>query len=101
MDNLRPPNTSSELLVDPGRGAPVDPSINFIGMPRPLRRRLLYALPLSPGPALLRPATVIRDPATAQVADPQAAIVGREAIRVSRLATALPMEDSRGFGYAN
>ena len=58
----------------------------------------MYALPLDPGPALLQPATVIRDPGPAFVADPSPALIGVPAIWVARFLTALPSEDTRGMG---
>jgi hypothetical protein len=58
----------------------------------------LYALPLDPGPALLRPPTLLRDPGSAIVGDPNPVIVGLEAIWVSRMLIALPTEDTRGMG---
>ena len=99
MDNLRPPNSRPTVIVDPAAFGVIDPSSNFIGQPQPLgRERVLYALPLDPGPALLRPPTVIRDPGPAFVADTNPALIGVPAIWVARFLTALPTEDTRGMG---
>jgi hypothetical protein len=99
VENLRPPNSRPAVIVDPaGRGV-ADPASVIVGRPQPLgRERLLYALPLDPGPALLRPATLLRDPGAAVVGDPSPVIVGVEAVWVSRMLIALPSEDTRGMG---
>jgi hypothetical protein len=99
VENLWPPNSRPTIVVDPAANAVADPSRVIVGRPRALgRERLLYALPLDPGPALLRPATVLRDPGAAVVGDPVPVIVGREALWVSRMLVALPAEDTRGLG---
>jgi hypothetical protein len=99
VENLWPPNSRSSVVVDPAGDGVADPSRVFVGRPKPLgRERLLYALPLDPGPALLRPATLLRDPGAAVVGDPVPVIVGRAAVWVSRMLIALPGEDTRGLG---
>lgn len=94
MENLRPANARPHVLVDNAAFGVADPARVFVGRPRPLgRERVLYALPLDPGPALLRPPTVIRN--AAFLADPSPALVGHEAIWVSRMLVATPTEDTR------
>jgi hypothetical protein len=99
VENLRPTNSRPVIVVDPAGDGVADPSRVFVGRPRPLGRdRLLYALALDPGPALLRPPTLLRDPGSAVVADPNPIVVGREALWVNRMLVALPSEDTRGMG---
>jgi hypothetical protein len=99
VDNLRPPNSRPTVLVDPSARGVADPQPDFIGQPQPLgRERLLYALPLDPGPALLRPAAVLRSAGASYVADPSPELIGVPAIWVARFLTALPSEDTRGMG---
>jgi hypothetical protein len=100
VENLRAPNSRTVVVVDPAGRAVLDPSTaTLVGQPQPLgRERLLYALALDPGPALLRAPTLLRDPGSAVVGDPALTVVGREAVWVSRFLTALPSEDTRGMG---
>ena len=97
MENLRPTNARPTVVVDPAARGIADPSSVLVGRDRPLgRERLLYALALDPGPALLRPPTVVRS--AAFVADPSPYLIGREAIWVARMLVAVPAEDTRGMG---
>ena len=101
VGNFRAPNSRSTVLVDPRAFGVVDPSTNFIGeAQQPIgRSRLLYALPLDPGPALLSPATVVRDGSLAYLVDPAVAMIGESGpLWISRMMTALPTEDTRGMG---
>ena len=97
MYNLRHPSARPSIIVDPaanGVGAP--DSRTLVGRPGPFgRERCLYALPLDPGPALLSPPTVVRDNASANLADPSPALIGVPAVWVSRMLTARWTEDTR------
>lgn len=85
-------------MVDPAAFGVVDPSRSFIGRPGPFgRSRLLYALPLAPGPALLSPPTVVRDAGSAYLSDPDGALIGTPAVWVDRMLTVRPTEDTRRF----
>ena len=99
VDNLRPPNSRPDVLVSPAAAGIVDPSSVFVGFNRAFgRERCLYALPLDPGPALLYPPTVVRDPTVAFIADTGGALIGVAPVWVSRMLAALPTEDTRGLG---
>lgn len=99
MDSLRTPNSRPSVVIDPAAFGVADPARSFVGRPKPLgRERLLYALALDPGPALLRPPTVVRDPSVAQIGDISNDLIGREAVWVSRMLTVAPTEDTRGLG---
>jgi hypothetical protein len=99
VENLRPTNSRPVIVVDPAAHGVADPARVFVGRPQPLgRERLLYALPLDPGPALLSAATLIRAPGAALIADPQGTLTGEAPVWVSRMLTALPGEDTRGMG---
>jgi hypothetical protein len=54
-------------------------------------------LPLDPGPALLSPPTVVRDPGSAFLADPDGNLIGEAAVWVGRMLTARWTEDTRRF----
>jgi hypothetical protein len=83
-------------VVDPAAFGVVDSSSNFLGRPGPFgRARIVSALPLNPGPALLSPPTVIRDAGPAYLADPDGALIGVPAIWVNRMLTARWVEDTR------
>lgn len=97
VDNLRPPNAGQTIIVDTAPNAVVDPSINFIGAPMPGPGRMLWALALNPGPALLSPPTVVSDTLPAFPADPALAVLGQPSVWVSRMLLALPTESTRGF----
>lgn len=87
------------MVVDPANRGLVDPNRVFVGRPRALgRERLLYALPLDPGPALLSAPRVVRDPGAAFLADPDGALIGVSWVWVSRMLTAVPTEDTRAIG---
>jgi len=97
VDNLRNPSPRPEVVVDPAARAVLDPaSQSRVGQPGPFgRERLLYALPLNPGPALLSPPTVLRDPGPAFVADASLGLIGVDAVWVSRMLCAGIVEDTR------
>ena len=96
---LRPPSDRPSVVVDPAAFGVVDPASTFVGRPGPLgRERVLFALPLEPGPALLPPSTVVRDPGPAYLADPQASLVGVAGVWVNRMLTARFTEDTRRLG---
>ena len=97
MENLRHPSLRPSVVVDPAAFGIVDPATgDSIGRPAPLgRERVLFALPLDPGPALVSPPTVVRDPGSAYLADPEGALIGTPAIWVSRMQTARWVEDTR------
>jgi hypothetical protein len=99
MSFLRGPSPRPSVVVDPAAYGVVDPSSNFVGRPGPLgRQRVVSALPLDPGPALLSPPCVVRDPGSAYLADPDGALIGVEALWVNRMLTARWTEDTRRLG---
>lgn len=84
------------MVVDPADFGVVDSNHSFVGRSGPLgRERVVFALPLAPGPALLSPPTVLRDPGSSYVADPDGALIGVPATWVSRMLTARWTEDTR------
>jgi hypothetical protein len=86
-------------VVDPAAFGVVDPTGTFVGRDNPLgRERVMSALPLDPGPALLSPPTVVRDPGSAYLADPEGALIGDPAVWVQRMLTARWTEDTRRLG---
>ena len=96
VENLRHPSLRPSVVVDPAAFGIVAPDSSLVGCPAPLgRERVLFALPLEPGPSLLSPPTVLRDPGSAYVADPQGALIGTPAVWVSRMQTARWVEDTR------
>ena len=97
MEHLRPSTSARpSVVVDATAFGVVDPSSNIVGRPGPLgRERVLFALPLDPGPALLSPPTVVRDNGPAFLADPQGNLVGVAPTWVSRMLTARWVEDTR------
>jgi hypothetical protein len=92
MEHLRHPSDRPSVVVDPaayGIG---------VGRPGPFgRERVMSALPLDPGPCLLSPPTVVRDPGAAYLADPDGALIGEAAVWVGRMLTARWTEDTRRF----
>jgi hypothetical protein len=94
MEHLRHPSLRPSVVVDPAAfGLP-------IGRPNPLgRERVLSALPLDPGPTLLSPPSVVRDPGAAYLADPDGALIGEAAVWVNRMLTARFVEDTRRIGW--
>jgi hypothetical protein len=99
MSFLRHPSPRPSIVVDPadfGVVAPQDGS--FVGRSGPFgRERVMSALPLDPGPALLSPPTVVRDPGAAYLADPDGNLIGEAAVWVGRMLTARWTEDTRRF----
>ena len=96
---LRHPSDRPSVVVDPAEFGIVDPStFSTIGRPGPFgRERVMSALPLDPGPALLSPPTVVRDAGSAFLADPDGALIGEAAVWVNRMLTARWTEDTRRF----
>jgi len=95
---LRHPSDRPSVVVDPAAFGVVDPPGDFVGRPGPFgRERVMSALPLDPGPALLSPSTVIRDPGSSFLADPDGALIGEPAVWVERMLTARWVEDTRRF----
>ena len=96
MDNLRKPSARPGLVVDPAARAVVDAGTTYVGRPAPFgRERVVFALPLDPGPALLQAPTFVHGPGPSSVADANEVIVGRPAVWVSRMLTARWVEDTR------
>lgn len=100
MQHLRRPSARPSVVVDPAAFGIVEPSNEaFVGRDGPFgRERVVSALPLDPGPALLSPPTVVRDPGAACLADPDGALIGTPAVWVERMLKALPVEDTRRLG---
>lgn len=96
MRHARPATSPRpSVVVDPAAFGVIDATGDFVGRPAPLgRERVLFALPLNPGPALLRPPTVLRS-GPAFLADPQGNLVGFAPVWVSRMLTARWVEDTR------
>jgi hypothetical protein len=96
---LRHPSDRPSVVVDPAAFGVVDPSTNStIGRPGPFgRERLMSALPLDPGPALLSPPSVLHDPGPAYLADADGSLIGEPAVWVERMLTARSTEDTRRF----
>jgi len=98
MEHLRHPSPRPSVVVDPAAFGVIDETGGFVGEPGPLgRERVMSALPLDPGPALLSPPTVIRDAGSAFLADPDGALIGEPAVWVERMLTARFVEDTRRF----
>jgi hypothetical protein len=96
---LRHPSDRPSVVVDPAAFGVLDPpSGSFVGRPGPFgRERVMSALPLDPGPALLSPPTVVHDAGSAYLADSDGALIGEAAVWVNRLLTARWTEDTRRF----
>lgn len=99
MEHLRHPSDRPAVVVDPAAFGVLDPaSATIVGRPGPFgRERVLFALPLDPGPALLSPPTVVRDAGSAFLADPDGALIGVAAVWVDRMLTVRFTEDTRRF----
>ena len=97
MDNLRHPSSRPSIVVDDAADRIADPSSSTtVGRPGPFgRERVVFALPLDPGPALLSPAELIRDASVANLADPARVLLGVPAVWVSRMLTASATNDTR------
>jgi hypothetical protein len=96
MEHLRHPSSRPAVVVDPAAFGIVDPTGGFLGRPGPLgRERVMSALPLDPGPALLSPPTVVHDAGSSFLADPDGALIGDPAVWVGRMLTARWTEDTR------
>jgi hypothetical protein len=99
MEHLRHPSDRPSVVVDPAAfGIVNSPDASILGRPGSFgRERLVSALPLDPGPALLAPPTVVRDAGSAYLADPDGALIGEAAVWVERMLTARWTEDTRRF----
>ena len=98
MEHLRHPSPRPSVVVDPAAFGVVDPTGGFVGRPNPFgRERVMSALPLDPGPALLSPPTVVRDNGPAYLADPDNNLIGEPAVWVERMLVARFTEDTRRF----
>ena len=98
MQHLRHPSPRPGVVVDPAAFGVVDPTRDFVGRPGPFgRERVLFALPLEPGPALLSPPNVVHDPGPAYLADPDGNLIGTPPVWVNRMLTARWTEDTRRF----
>lgn len=96
VENLRHTSLRPAVVVDPAAFGVVDPARTFVGRSAPFgRERCLCALPLEPGPSLLSPPTVLRDPGAAFLADPDGTLIGVAAVWVDRMLTARWTEDTR------
>jgi hypothetical protein len=99
MSFLRGPSPSPTVTVDPAAFGVVDPTGGIVGLPGPFgRERVMSALPLDPGPALLSPPTVIHDGGSSFLADPDDNLIGEPAVWVNRMLTARWTEDTRRLG---
>jgi hypothetical protein len=99
MQHLRHPSPRPSVVVDPAAFGVGVPPGNVVGREGPFgRERVLFALPLEPGPALLSPPTVVRDAGSAYLADPDGALIGDPAVWVDRMLTARWTEDTRRLG---
>ena len=86
------------MVVDPAAFGVVAPDVSIVGRPGPFgRERVMSALPLDPGPCLLSPPTVVRDPGSSYLADPDNNLIGEPAVWVNRILTARWVEDTRRF----
>jgi hypothetical protein len=98
MEHLRHPSPRPSVVVDPAAYGVGFPPGQVVGRPGPFgRERVMSALPLDPGPALLSPPTVVRDPGAAYLADPDGNLIGEAAVWVGRMLTARWTEDTRRF----
>jgi hypothetical protein len=98
VEHLRHPSPRPSVVVDPAAFGVVDPTGGFVGEPGPFgRERVMSALPLDPGPALLSPPTVVHDAGSSYLADPDGALIGDPAVWVERMLTARWVEDTRRF----
>ena len=99
MSFLRGPSPRPSVVVDPAAFGVGVPPGDVVGRPGPFgRERVMSALPLDPGPALLSPPTVVRDAGAAFLADPDGALIGDPAVWVDRMLTARWTEDTRRLG---
>ncbi|HEY4808584.1 MAG TPA: hypothetical protein VIH81_12695 [Roseiarcus sp.] len=99
MQHLRHPSPRPSVVVDPAAFGVGVPPGQVIGRPGPFgRERVMSALPLNPGPALLSPPTFVRDPGSSYLADPDGALIGEAAVWVNRMLTARWTEDTRRLG---
>ena len=100
MEHLRHPSDRPSVVVDPAAfGVAIKPPPTIVGRDGPFgRERVMSALPLDPGPALLSPPTVLRDNGSVYLADPDGALIGEPALWVDRMLTARYTEDTRRLG---
>jgi hypothetical protein len=99
MEHLRHPSDRPSVIVDPAAfGVGIAPPPSIVGRPGPFgRERVMSALPLDPGPALLSPPTLVRDAGAAFLADADGNVIGEPAVWVGRMLTARWTEDTRRF----
>lgn len=98
MQHVRPPTSlRPQIFVDPRTRGLVDSGRDHIGREAPFgRERVLFALPLDPGPSLLDPPRLLFAPGGSDViGDPDGAVIGVAAVWVSRMHTARWTEDTR------
>lgn len=99
MEHLRGPSARPAVVVDPAAFGVAAPDSTRVGLPGPFgRERVLFALPLDPGPALVSPPSVVRDAGLAFLADPDGNLVGAPGVWVSRMLTARSTVDTRRLG---
>lgn len=100
MEHLRSPSSRPSVVVDPAAfGVAIKPPPTIVGRDAPFgRERVMSALPLDPGPALLAPPTVVHDHGSVYLADPDGALIGEPALWVDRMLTARFVEDTRRLG---
>jgi hypothetical protein len=98
VENLRHTSLRPSVVVDPAAFGIIAPDASIVGRPGPFgRERVMSALPLDPGPALLSPPTVVHDAGSSFLADPDGALIGEPAVWVGRMLTARWVEDTRRF----
>lgn len=99
MQHLRHPSSRPSVVVDPAAFGVIAPDATIVGRDGPFgRERVMSALPLDPGPALLAPPTVVHDHGSSFLADPDGALIGDPALWVDRMLTARWTEDTRRLG---
>ena len=96
---LRHPSDRPSIIVDPAAfDVGIRPPPSIVGRPGPFgRERVMSALPLDPGPALLSPSTAVHDHGSSFLADPDGNVIGEPAVWVGRMLTARWTEDTRRF----
>jgi len=97
MENLWNLSDRPDVVVSERPDSVVDPSTKTrVGIPAPLgRRRVLFALPLENGPVQLVAPALVRDDQAVFLADPSGTLIGKPAVRVSRMLAARWTEDTR------
>jgi hypothetical protein len=99
MPAIGPSNSVSTIIVDSTGHAVADPQTNIVAQPQPIgRQRLVWALPLNPGPRLVSAGSAVAAPSGAVLSSPAAEVVGAGWVIISRLLIAVPTEDTRSLG---